>query len=65
MNITFQGKPAVAVCLDDIQTSLTTTTTTIKTAFNDNKMGKHNVTNNFVPINSTNPFIRNESNSQF
>ena len=63
-NITLQGKPAVAICLDDLQTSLTATPIAIRTVAKDRNMGKHDVSKDFVPVDSKNPFIRRNSNSR-
>ena len=62
--MTYQGKKAVAVCLDDIDTTLSSNPTAFRKAVKDGNLGKHNVSKDFVPLDSTNPTIRRETNSR-
>jgi hypothetical protein len=55
---------AVAICLDDIAGTLSYSPMAIHKAIKDGKLGKHNVSKDYVPENSTNPTIRRDSNGR-
>lgn len=60
----YQGKSAVAICLDDLAGNLSYSPMAIRKAVKDGQLGRHNVSKDFVPESSTNTNIRRDSNSR-
>ena len=61
--VSFEGKQAMAICLDDIGEHLQHDCNLIRQSVKENGLGKHNVAKDFVPTDSTNCKIRRGSNS--
>ena len=61
-SLTCQGKPAVAICLE-LSDALSLSSSSIQAAVKHAEMGKHNVSRDFVPIDSTNARIKRSTNN--
>ena len=61
--VTYQGRKAVAICLDDLP-QVSTSSRDSQRAVKEGNLGKHNVAKDFVPPNSTDIVIRRGCNSK-
>lgn len=62
--VSYQGKQAVAVCVDDLSAPLHISTDNVRRAVKESGCGKHNVAKDFLAIDSTNPVIKRGVNSR-
>lgn len=63
MGITYQGRQVIGLCPDDIDTVNSADHKSLKAAVTKGKLGKCNVSKDFVPLNSTNPKVQRPHNS--
>ena len=59
--VTYQGRKAIAMCLDDME--LSTPATVIRNMIKEERKGIHNVSKDFVPTKSENPNVKRAVNS--
>ena len=62
--ITYQGKPVIGVCFDDVTRQIPVTPAVVRDRVKGSGLGKHNISKDFLPTNSTDLTIRRGSNSR-
>ena len=60
--ISYQGKPVIAMCLEDIASTLKIELDRVRHSIKESGIGKHNISKDFLPVESVNMTIKRGQN---